>query len=142
MSHLRYGAVDVYVVALPTDRPDGAIVSALADLEASGAVGVIDFLVVSKDAEGDVTVVEIEDDEDGFGLEAGLEQLGILGEDDVAELAELVQPGTSAAIVALEMRWMRDLVERVQTAGAEVLQVERVPAAVVNELVAQLDASE
>jgi hypothetical protein len=139
MSATTYGAVDVYLLALPSDRPDGAVMAALADLESSGTVRVIDFLIVSKDAAGDVTVVEIEDVEDGFGLEASLEQLGILGDEDVEELVELVEPGTSAAVVAIEMRWMRDLAERVRSSGAEVLQVERVPAAVVNALVDQLD---
>jgi hypothetical protein len=142
MSAITYGAVDVYVLALPSDLPDAGVVAALADLEASGTVRVIDFLVVSKDAAGDVTVLEIEDVEDGFGLQAGLEQLGILGDEDVEELVELVEPGTSAAIVAIEMRWMRDLSQRVQESGAEVLQVERIPAAVVNALVDQLDGDE
>lgn len=132
MVEFRYGPVELYLVSIEGDRPDPATVGALVDLVNSGLVRLLDFIIVSKDDDGDVTVIEVDDTEAlGFG---GIElaAVGITGDEDILDLAEVVAPGSSAVIVAIELLYLRALSERLAAAGAEVLSAERIPAAVVN----------
>jgi hypothetical protein len=136
MVDFRYGPVELYLVGFEGERPAPAAVAALMELVDSGLVRVIDFVLLTKADDGTVALTEIEDVDDGFGfgdLELGV--AGLTGDEDVAEFAELVAPGTSAAVVALELLFARTLAERLAASGGVVLATERIPAPVVNALV-------
>ena len=127
-----YGPVELYLVGIEGDRPDPGTVGALVDLVNSGLVRLLDFVLVSKDDDGDVSVIEVEDtDALGFGG-VQLAAVGITGDDDIVELAELIPPGTSAVVVAFELLYLRALSERLAASGGVVLSAERIPAPVVN----------
>ncbi len=132
MVEFRYGPVELYLVGIEGDRPDPGTVGALVDLVNSGLVRLLDFVLVSKDDDGDVSVIEVEDtDALGFGG-VQLAAVGITGDDDIVELAELIPPGTSAVVVAFELLYLRALSERLAASGGVVLSAERIPAPVVN----------
>ena len=140
MAEFRYGPVELYLVGFEGDRPDPAVTAALVDLVRGGLVRLLDFVLVSKSEDGDIEIVEVEDETELYGLgEIELAELGIASEEDIAELAELVPPGGSAVIVALEMAYARELASRIAAAGAVVLSAERIPAPIVN---AVLDAAQ
>lgn len=131
MADFRYGPVELYLVGFEGEAPDPGVISALSDLVEAGTVRVLDFLIVSKSDEGDVTIAEIEDEE--FALD--LHEVGIAGDEDIEELAELVPAGGSAALVALELVYARALAEKVAASGAVLLSAERIPAPVVNAII-------
>ena len=133
MAEFRYGPVELYLVGFEGDRPDPRTVEALSDLLESGLFRLLDFVLVSRSTDGTVTATEVEDvtEELGFGG-VELEAAGLTGSEDVEELAELIPPGTSAALVALELVFARTLAERLSAAGGVVLSAERIPAPVVN----------
>lgn len=131
MADFRYGPVELYLVGFEGEAPDPGVIAALGDLVEAGTVRVLDFLIVSKSDDGDVTIAEVEDED--FALD--LHEVGIAGDEDVEELAELVPPGGSAAIVALELVYARALAERVAASGAVLLSAERIPAPIVNALI-------
>jgi uncharacterized membrane protein len=139
MVDFRYGPVELYLVGYEGERPDPLVVGALAELLEGGLVRLLDVVLISKDDDGEVTIVEIEDENFG-GIE--LAAAGIAAEDDIAELAELIEPGTSAALVALELLYARRLAERLATTGATVLSTERIPAPVVNALLDAVEGAE
>jgi uncharacterized membrane protein len=140
MAEFRYGPVELYLVGFEGDRPAPSVVEALADLLDSGLMRLLDFIILSRSEEGDVTVVEVEDEADEYGLaDIELAAIGIAGDEDIDELAELVPPGQSAALVVLEMVFARALAEKIAASGAEVLSVERIPAPVVNAIVDAVD---
>lgn len=128
----EYGPVELYLVGFEGESPDAGTLAALAELVDSGLIRVLDFVVVSKSEDGDLTIVEIEDED--FPLD--LHEVGIAGEEDIAELALLVPPGASAAIVAMELVYARRLASSLAESGAVVLSAERIPAHVVNEVLA------
>lgn len=128
MAEFRYGPVELYLVGFEGETPDAGVLSALADLVEGGTLRVLDLVLVSKTADGDVTIAEFEDEE----LALELHEVGIASEEDILELAELVPPGASAILVALELLYARTLAERVSAAGAIVLSAERIPAPIVN----------
>lgn len=133
MAEFRYGPVELYLVGFDGDRPDPSTIAALTDLLDDGLVRLLDFVLISKADDGEVTVTEVEDrtDEYGFGG-VELAELGITAEEDILELAEAVPEGSSAMIVALEMVYARRLAESIAASGAVVLSAERIPAPVVN----------
>lgn len=131
MAEFRYGPVELYLVGFEGEAPDPGVITALSDLVDSGTVRVLDFLIVSKTDEGDITIAEVEDED--FALD--LHEVGIAGDEDIEELADLVPAGGSAALVALELVYARTLAERVAASGAVVLSAERIPAPIVNALI-------
>ena len=58
---------------------------------------------------------EIADDY-GFGV-TELETIGLVGDEDVEEFAEQIPPGTSAALLAIELVWAKRLASRVRPVG-------------------------
>ncbi len=137
---IEHGPVEIFVVALPTPTLDPGIVEAVADLVQAGTIDVVDLVVVSRDDEG-VTVTEyenIDDEVDLPAMELGLS--GLLSEDDLLEIAEDLDPGTSAAVIVLEHVWARELASRLADAGGVVVGTDRIPAPAVNELVAILES--
>ncbi|MBU4464560.1 MAG: hypothetical protein KKH75_01810 [Actinobacteria bacterium] len=137
MATFEYGPVELHLVAFEGDRPDAAVMQSIVELIDAGTVRLLDFTIVSKSESGDLTVTEIEDHAEDFGL-GGVElaEIGIAGDEDIEELSELIPPGTSAAIVAFELVWARQLAGRLAASNSFILRSERIPAPVVNELIA------
>ena len=135
---VEHGPVEIFVVALPEQGLDDSILDAVGDLVEAGTIDVVDLVVVSRDADGDgVTVTEYDTDEDD---DLDLSLSGLLSEEDLADVAEDLEPGTSAAVVVIEHVWARDLAARLADAGGVVVATERIPAPAVNELVAILES--
>jgi uncharacterized membrane protein len=135
MAEFRYGPVELYLVGFEGESPAPATLDALAELAEGGLIRILDFVLISKSDSGDLTVTEVEDED--FPLD--LYEVGIAGDEDIEELADLIEPGTSAALVALELVYARKLAESVAASGAVVLSAERIPAPVVN---AVMDAAD
>ncbi|MFH8251737.1 DUF6325 family protein [Microbacterium sp. B2969] len=134
MAEFRYGPVELFLLGLEGERPDPQLLEELSHLVDGGVLRVLDFVVISKSESGDVSIVEIEDDSDEYAA-LDLVLSGITGEEDIAELAELVPAGGSAAVVALELLYARKLAGALAASGGVVLTSERIPAPVVNALV-------
>ncbi|MCI2956619.1 DUF6325 family protein [Agromyces atrinae] len=143
MADFEYGPVEIYVIATEGERPDDATFAELARLIDGDLVRLLDLVIVSKSAEGDVTVVEIEDLGDEVDIEVlELEAGGLVGEEDIDEVAPLIEPGSSAAIVALELVWAKQLASTLAASGAVVLSTERIPAPIVNAVLAEASDAE
>ena len=134
MAEFRYGPVELFLLGLEGERPDPALIAELASLVKEDVLRVLDFVVVSKSEAGDVEIVEISDDTEGYEA-LDLVLSGITGDEDIQELAELVPAGGSAAIVALELVYARKLAGALAASGGVVLSSERIPAPIVNALV-------
>ncbi|GAA3954411.1 DUF6325 family protein [Gordonia caeni] len=132
------GPVELMVVSLAQAGPSPAVIEALSAQVQAGTVRVLDFVVVDKSDSGDVEVTEVELDALG-GAALDLAVPGLTGDEDIAILAETLPPGGTAAIVALELVWARDLGARLAAEGSEVVASERIPSSVVNEIAAMDD---
>jgi uncharacterized membrane protein len=140
MVDFRYGPVEIYLIGHQGERPDPGVIEALTELLEGGLIRLLDIVLIAKDANGETTITEIEDrtEEYGFG-EVELAAVGITADQDITELAELVPPGGSAALVAIELLYARRLANKLAASGAVLLSAERIPAPVVNAI---LDAVE
>ncbi len=135
MTNFRYGPVELHLVGFEGERPDPRTLGALSELLDSGLVRLLDFIILSKAEDGTVSIVEVEEDQDGSGFdELELLSAGIVGEEDIEDFAEQIPPGSAAALIALELAFVRTLAENLAAAGGVVLRSERVPAPIVNAL--------
>ena len=125
------GPVDFVLLEFPRDRLTGEAGQALMDLVESGVIRLYDLLVISKDDEGAVEVLEVTDPTSvsgGFAYLAGARS-GLLGDEDVAEAAGAMQPGTVAALIVYENTWAVPFVAAARNSGGELIASARIPAA-------------
>jgi len=139
MADFEYGPVELFLIGFSGERPGPEVVDAIDALVRSGTVNLLDLLFATRSKEGELTVIELDEVADEYGL-SSLEavELGLAGEEDIAELAEAIEPGTSAALLVVEHAWARSFVETVSRAGGRVLHTERISAPDVNELISAL----
>jgi hypothetical protein len=132
------GPVDVYIIGFPGNNFRGEIVPAILEQVENGVIRVVDLLFVAKDLEGNIAVLSIEDlgPEGAAFAEVDVIQSGALNEEDADEVAEDIPAGSSALLIAYENTWMQDLVLAFARADAVVIDQIRIPAGIVNEVVA------
>ena len=138
----------VQFVAYGFDRIDrfrGQILDELDRLEANGSIRVLDLLLLAKDDDGELIVLELDDEADGgevsgdvvevgellalllgFDLEVGEDAAGELPEvetstglsiDEILTLADQLEQGTAAGILLVEHRWAIGFRDAVAAAG-------------------------
>ena len=102
------GPVDFLVVEFPGDRRTGEGLPALVDLVDQGIIRIIDLVFVKRRDDGSVVQVAVADlDGDGVLDLAVFEgaATGIIGDEEVDEAADVLAPGSSAAILVYENTW-------------------------------------
>lgn len=138
MADFEYGPVEILVVGFEGERPDAPTFDAIADLVEAGDIRLLDAVILSRDAEGNLDAIEFEDLGDEVDItEIELEASGLVGEDDYADLGGVIPPGTSAAILAVELVWAKRLASRFAESGGVMLHAERIPAPVVNAVLSE-----
>ncbi len=133
------GPMEMLMVRFPGSQLTGDLVPALAELVESGTIHIVDFLFIQKDERGVVTVHELSDlAPDLLGRFAPLldDITPLLNDDDAQELAASLEPGASAGIMLFENTWATRFANAVRAAQGEVLLNERIPHAVVAEVLA------
>jgi uncharacterized membrane protein len=138
------GPVEYIVVGFSGNRFTGEISQALTELLDRGLIRIIDLAVVSKDADGVVTIFEMQ--ELSPEVAAAFVKItgtisGLLSEADLDEIAEELEPGTTAAAMLFEHVWATRFAAAVRAADGELLLSERIPHAVVAEARASLLAA-
>jgi uncharacterized membrane protein len=124
------GPVDYAVIAFPGNQFRGEIAPALADLVEAGTIRIIDIAFVGKDADGDVVALELTelDPEVQAGLDKlGIEVGGLLNEDDLIDVANDLEPNSSAALLVWENVWARTVAQAMRDAGGELVTFGRLP---------------
>jgi uncharacterized membrane protein len=129
------GPVEFMVVAFPGNKFTGEITPALKDLVNSGTIRIIDLAFVTKDADGKVTAMELEDlDSDvGQAFQAIEAEIGeLVNQDDLMAVGKSLEPNSSAALLVWEDTWATKFVQALANAGAVVLDLQRVPRDVID----------
>lgn len=126
------GPVDVAVLLFPEGRISAEVTAAFAETIASGAVRLLDELVIRKDANGAVEMVDVDDEGDTLTVLASLaDHRGLLSEDDAGAIADELAPGSAAILVAWENMWAVRLRGAIFAAGGSIAAHERIDAATV-----------
>ncbi|GAA5209901.1 DUF6325 family protein [Microbacterium kyungheense] len=135
MTDFDYGPIEFYAIGFEGDRPGPAVLQAIDDLVAAGTVNVLDLVFVRRSPEGELEILELSDTIESDVPSLDLE--GLAGEEDILALADGLEPGTSAAILVIELLWAKAFASRLYEAGGAVIAREGVPAPIVNAFLAE-----
>ena len=138
---MKYGPVDVVVLALGEPRFDGKIFNELKRQASTGTIRVLDAMILLRDDANRTWRLDLEDlpkeeaDSVGF-IETGTR--GLFDSDDASMLFEGMVPGSAVVALAIEHRWAIELVNAIAANGVEVALNFRVPAPIVDEVYSSL----
>lgn len=135
------GPVDYILVEWPGRQPNGEAMPHLVDLVDRGLIRIIDLTFITKDEDGNVAGLELADLGGEVAELAIFEgaSSGLIHDDDVATAADVLAPGTSAALLVYENAWAAPFAAAVRRSGGELVASGRIP---VEDLLAALDAAE
>lgn len=135
------GPIDYLIVEWPGRQPTGEAVPHLIDLVDRGLIRILDLAFIAKSEDGSVAALEIADLGDEIDAFAAFEgaSSGLLGDDDVAEAGNALEPGTSAALLVFENRWAAPFAAAMRRSGGQLVASGRIP---VQDVLAALDAVE
>ena len=124
-----HGPIDFVLLEFPGDQLTGEAAPALMDLVERGIIRLYDLVVVSKNADGSVEALELEDPSGvgSFSYFAGARS-GLLGNEDLRMAAEAMNPNTVAALIVYENSWAVPFVAAARNSGGELIASARIPA--------------
>jgi hypothetical protein len=142
---MPYGPIELVALQTPEPVPGDEVVSeemldALQKLVENDAIRIVDVAFVHADRNGAITTSELGDlgEHDAARLrELVTEVTGLISEDDIAAVGDLLKPASGAAVLLLEHDWAMRLSERTRRAGGKVLLHLRVP----RETIAEAEAA-
>ena len=136
------GPVDYAVVEFPADHSNftGEMAAELLALVDSGAIRVIDILILTKDEDGSIEAMELSDVEDLGPLQALEAELAeLLAEEDVAHLAAAMDPGSTAGVLIWENLWAAKFASAARRSGGQLIANGRIP---IQAIIASIEADE
>jgi hypothetical protein len=140
---MALGPIEILAIEFPGNRFRGEISAALQELVENETIRIIDLVFVKKDAEGNITALELGDlDPDDFLAFDPItsEVSDMLNEEDIQSIAAGIQNDSSVGVMLFEDTWATRFKEAAERANGHVLIAERIPSAVIDELVASQSA--
>jgi Family of unknown function (DUF6325) len=136
------GPISYLIVEFPGNKMTGEGHPILVGLVEKGLIRILDLTFVTKADDGSMAVVELADfDGDGeldLAVFAGASS-GLIDASDLADASNVIEPGSSAAILLFENRWATDFVQALRRGGAQLVSAGYIPQ---DAIVAALDAIE
>lgn len=137
------GPIDIVVIGYPPDAPmTGEAAPLLLDLVERQIIRVLDVMFVVKAEDGTFSGFDASDLGDknvgDFTVFEGASS-GLLGDEDAAQAAEAIEPGTAAVVIVYENRWAAPFIAAVRRNGGVPLAFERIP---VQDVIDALDAAD
>ena len=136
------GPIDFLAVELPGTRLTTAGFDQLLALADRGVIRILDMELVVSDSDGNARKAEFKElsnpDSADLSAWAGASS-GLLDDSDLQQIALAIQPGSAAAVVVYENRWVFSVVDAWRRAGARLIADGGLSP---DELIAALDATE
>ena len=133
---MTYGPVDFFALEFPGNNFTGEILADLIDLVEKEIIRIIDLVVILKDQEGAVEVMEMQQlDSSVIAVLDPLnaEVSGILTEGDIEDIANQIENGTSAGLLLIENLWAVQTIEAMERANGRLVMYDRIPHQVIVE---------
>ncbi len=118
------GPIDYIVVGFEGNTFDGSILQAIGDAIEKGIIGLVGLSVVSRDEGDNVTTLNIADLGDEYATEfvqKYLPQGSKVDQDDITEVADLINKNCTAGLLVVEQLWAKPLKEALVKAGGVLL---------------------
>jgi uncharacterized membrane protein len=134
------GPIDYLVVEFPGNRFTGKAFPMLVDLVDRGLIRILDLAFVTKDTDGSVAGLEIADLDGDGDLDLAVFEgasSGLIADDDIQEAGQVLEPGSSAAVLVYENVWAAPLAREIRLSGGQLVASGRIP---VQSVLAALEA--
>jgi hypothetical protein len=138
-----HGPIDFLVIEWSgSAQPNGEALPELINLVELGIVRLLDLAFFTKDEAGNIAQLEIDALGQLSAVFADFEgaSSGLLDDSDLAEAANALEPGVSAAVLVWENTWAAPFVGALRSSGAEVVASGRIPAQDVIDALEALEA--
>ncbi|TRW45489.1 DUF6325 family protein [Georgenia yuyongxinii] len=136
------GPIDYIVVEFPGNRMRGEAFPLLIELVERGIIRILDLVFVRKDTDGSIAALTLKDldgdDELDLQLFEGASS-GLIGDEDVADIGNVLEPGSSGGVLIYENLWAAPFASAVRRAGGQLVASGRLP---VQAILAALDEVE
>jgi uncharacterized membrane protein len=140
---MTLGPLEYTVIGFEGNRFNGEITREISKVVEKRIVRLIDVVMISKDIDGEVTVIELDNKDDPrFAGFAGLmdDLMGLLTPGDIASIGEGLPNNTSALILLFEHRWAEKIKDAVGAAGGFLVSRATISPEILEQVNAELDA--
>jgi Family of unknown function (DUF6325) len=139
---MAIGPVEYLIVGFPGNQFNGEIAPELAKLVESGTIRILDLVFITKDADGNVAAIDVEDHHDLalFNTIDG-EVGGFISDEDLEYAATELEPNSSAAVLIWEDVWATPFVEAMRNSGGVLIEGSRIPDDLIEAAEAELAAA-
>ena len=106
------GPIDYIIVGFEGNKFDGSILKALADALDKGVIGLVALSMITKNEAGDVAILDIANAGDEYIVEFAQkyhQANDLVSQDDIDEVADLLENNTSAGLLVVEQLWAKPL---------------------------------
>lgn len=124
------GPIDYIIVGFEGNKFDGSILKSLNDSIEKGIIGLIDLALIKRDEDDTVSVINVSDLGDEYAV-SFIEQhkqnaTSQIGEDDINEVADLIEKNCAAGLLVIEHLWAKPLKEAIINANGVLLAEGRI----------------
>ncbi len=123
------GPIDYIIVGFEGNKFDGSILNALGQAIDDGVISLVALSLVSKDNEGNISTVHIDDSGDENMVEFSTKYKSSsdsVTEDDIQEVADLLEPDTAAGLLVIEQLWAKPLKQAIINANGYLIAEGRI----------------
>lgn len=122
------GPIDYIIVGFTENNFSGAILKELAAASEQGTIAVLAIALVARDKDGNVAAVEALGGDPEVQKLAGSLNLdqGLISDEDIEEVGELLEDNTSAGLLIIEQLWAKGLKKAIIDANGVLLDEGRI----------------
>lgn len=120
------GPIDYIVLEWPGRQPKGDVAPLLIDLADRGIIRILDIALMVKGEDGSIAAIDLGEVDGGFEGFDGASS-GLISQADLEEAAEVLAPGTSAAVLVWENRWAAPVAVALRRSGGQLVASGRIP---------------
>ena len=125
-----FGPVDYLVVEFPpnTSNFSGEMAKELASLVEAELIQILDLVLLRKNDDGSIDAIELDDLDQVDELRKIETQIAeVLAAEDIANLAEAMEPGTTAGVLVWENSWAAPFASAARRSGGQLIASGRIP---------------
>lgn len=140
---MSYGPVELVVLRFEGTDFRGEVLREIQKVVDAGTIVVIDILLAVRLGDDPVRVVEVQELEDPIlqRWEPIITDVGgMLTTEDAERLSADLAPDSAVALLIFEHRWVAGVADAIENAGGSVVMTERIPRAVIDQLVEEIAA--
>lgn len=123
------GPIDYIVVEFQGNKFKGEVLNALKKAMDNGTIDVLDIALLMKDSNGNVETMELKNIDNPIVDELSDKQFypnGMIQNDDVQEIAGLMDDNSSVGLLIIEQLWAKDLKQALINANGKLIAEGRI----------------